>query len=148
MKAKFSQLQLKDIQIKEFYIEENIKGQNRFNINIDFDPVLIETDKEKFDGLLVKIKINDRARNVKLKVKTEVLAIFEFSDGLSEEKKARMLLYNGLSIVYGFLRGLIFQKCSYLPPKDRILPSINLAELIEKTIESKINNNWNIFWFS
>jgi preprotein translocase subunit SecB len=141
MKAKFSQLQLKDIQIKELHMEENIEGQNRFNINIDFDPVLIETDKGKFDGLLVNIKINDRARNVKLKVKTEVLAIFEFSDGLNEEKKARMLLYNGLSIVYGFLRGLIFQKCSYLPPKDRILPSINLAELIEKAIESKINAN-------
>jgi preprotein translocase subunit SecB len=141
MKAKFSQLQLKDIQIKEFSLEENLQGQNRFNINIDFNPVLIETDKEKFDGLLVKIKINDRARNVKLKVNTEILAIFEFSENISKEKKARMLLYNGLSIIYGFLRGIIFQKCSYLPPKDRIIPSVNLAELIEKTIESKINNS-------
>jgi uncharacterized protein YqkB len=87
MKAKFSQLQLKDIQIKEFSLEENLQGQNRFNINIDFNPVLIETDKEKFDGLLVKIKINDRARNVKLKVNTEILAIFEFSENISKEKK-------------------------------------------------------------
>ncbi|SNZ06990.1 hypothetical protein SAMN06265182_0868 [Persephonella hydrogeniphila] len=139
MKAKFSQLQLKDIQIKKIILEENLQGQNRFNINIDFDPVLIETEKGKFDGLLVKIKINDRARNVKLKVSTEILALFEFSKDLNEEKKARMLLYNGLSIIYGFLRGMIFQKCSYLPPKDRIIPSINLADLIEKTIESRIN---------
>jgi preprotein translocase subunit SecB len=139
MKAKFSQLQLKDIQIETFKLEENLEGQNRFNINIDFDPVLIETENKKFDGLLVNIKINDRARKVKLKVETEVLAVFEFSEDIDEEKKARMLLYNGLSIIYGFIRGLVFQKCSYLPPKDRIIPSINLAQLIEKTIQNKIN---------
>ncbi len=139
MKAQLSQLQLKDIQIKNFKLEENIQGQNRFNINIDFDPVIIETENNKFDGLLVDIKINDRARNVKLKVKTQLLAVFEFTEKLEEEKKARMLLYNGLSIVYGFVRGLIFQKCSYLSPQDRIIPSINLAQLIEDTIKSKAN---------
>ncbi len=141
MKAKLSQLQLKDIQIKNMSIEENIKGQNRFNINIDFDPVIIETENNKFDGLLVDIKINDRARNVKLKVKTQLLAVFEFTGELNDEKKARMLLYNGLSIVYGFIRGLIFQKCSYLSPQDRIIPSINLAELIEDAIQNKINQS-------
>lgn len=141
MKAKFSQLQLKDIQIKSFKLEENLEGQNRFNINIDFDPVLIETEDKKLDGLLVSIKVNDRARKVKLKLETEVLAVFEFTTDIDEEKKARMLLYNGLSIVYGFIRGLIFQKCSYLPPQDRILPSINLAQLIEETIQKKINQN-------
>ncbi len=141
MKAKFSQLQLKDIQIKSFKLEENLEGQNRFNINIDFDPVLIKTEDKKLDGLLVSIKVNDRARKVKLKLETEVLAVFEFTTDIDEEKKARMLLYNGLSIVYGFIRGLVFQKCSYLPPQDRILPSINLAQLIEETIQKKINQN-------
>jgi len=141
MKAKFSQLQLKDIQIKSFKLEENLEGQNRFNINIDFDPVLIKTEDKKLDGLLVSIKVNDRARKVKLKLETEVLAVFEFTTDIDEEKKARMLLYNGLSIVYGFIRGLVFQKCSYLPPQDRILPSVNLAQLIEETIQKKINQN-------
>lgn len=47
--------------------------------------------------------------------------------------------YNGLSIVYGFFRGIVFQKCSFLPPKDRILPTLDLTELIE----SKIFNNKN-----
>ncbi len=141
MKAQLSQLQLKDIQIKNFKLEENLEGQSRFNINIDFDPVLIGTEDKEFDGLLVNIKINNRARKVKLKVETEILAVFEFTDDLDEEKKARMLLYNGLSIIYGFVRGLIFQKCSYLPPQDRVIPSINLAKLIEDTIQNKINQS-------
>lgn len=50
-----------------------------------------------------------------------------------------MLLYNGLSIVYGFLRGLIFQKCSYISPQDRIIPNINIAELIEKTVDRELS---------
>jgi len=141
MKAQLSQLQLRDIQIKNFKLEENLEGQSRFNINIDFDPVLIGTEDKEFDGLLVNIKINDRARRVKLKAETEILAVFEFTDDIDEEKKARMLLYNGLSIVYGFVRGLIFQKCSYLTPQDRIIPSVNLAQLIEDTIQNKINQN-------
>ncbi len=141
MKVKFSQLQLEDIQIKNFSLEENLEGQNRFKIDIDFDPVIVETDNEKFDGLLVNVKINDRARNVKLKAKVEILAIFKFTEELDEEKKARLLLYNGLSIVYGFVRGIIFQKCSYLPPKDRIIPSVNIAQLIEETIQVKTTSN-------
>ncbi len=139
MKAKFSQLQLKDIHIKNFKLEENLEGQNRFNINIDFEPVLIKIEGKELNGLLVNIKINDRARKVKLKVEAEILAVFEFTTNIDEEKKARMLLYNGLSIIYGFIRGVIFQKCSYLPPNDRILPSINLAQLIEETIQNKLN---------
>ncbi len=141
MKVKFSQLQLEDIQIKNFSLEENLEGQNRFKIDIDFDPVIVETDNGKFDGLLVHIRINDRARNVKLKAKAEILAIFKFTEELDEEKKARLLLYNGLSIVYGFVRGIIFQKCSYLPPKDRIIPSVNIAQLIEETIQVKTTSN-------
>ncbi len=141
MKVKFSQLQLEDIQIENFSLEENLEGQNRFKIDIDFDPVIVETDNEKFDGLLVNVKINDRARNVKLKAKAEILAVFKFTEELNEEKKARLLLYNGLSIVYGFIRGIIFQKCSYLPLKDRIIPSVNIAQLIEETIQVKTTSN-------
>lgn len=141
MKATLSQLQLKDIKIEKFSLEENLKGKSKFNINIDFEPVIVETKEGKFEGLLFDLKINDRARNVKLKIKAQILAIFEFSEDINEEKKARMLLFNGLSIIYGFVRGIIFQKCSYLPPKDRIIPSINLSKLIDEVIEKKIQNN-------
>lgn len=139
MKVNLSQLQLKEIHIKEFILEENLEGQNKFSIDMDFEPILIKKNEKDFDGLLVKVKINDRLKNVKLKVKTELVAIFEFNGDLSKEKRAMMLLYNGLSIVYGFLRGLIFQKCSYISPQDRIIPNINIAELIEKTVDRELS---------
>ena len=137
MKAKLSSLQLKDIQIIKLSIEENIKGEKKFNIDIDFEPVKVGIGEKNYDGLVVILKVNNRNRKVRLKVDTEVLLVFEFEEGLSEKKKAQLLLYNGLSIAYGFLRGLIFQKCSYLKPDDRLLPSINLLEIIEKKIEDK-----------
>ena len=111
--------------------------KKKFNIDIDFEPVKVNIDEKEYDGLVVFLKINNRNRKVRLKVDTEVLAVFELDKGLSKEKKAQLLLYNGLSMVYGFLRGLIFQKCSYLEPTDRLLPTINLLEIIEKKIESK-----------
>lgn len=134
MKAELSPLQLKDIQIIKFSIEENIKGEKKFNIDIDFEPVKVNFDEKEYDGLLVFLKVNNRNREVKLKVDTKVLAVFEFNKDLPDEKKARLLLFNGLSIIYGFLRGLIFQKCSYLNPTDRLLPSINLLEIIESKL--------------
>ena len=137
MKAKLSPLQLKDIQIIKFSVEENLKGEKKFNIDIDFEPVKVNIDEKEYDGLVVFLKVNNRNRKVRLKVDTEVLAVFEFDEGLSKEKKAQLLLYNGLSIIYGFLRGLIFQKSSYLKPTDRLLPSINLLDIIERKIKSK-----------
>jgi preprotein translocase subunit SecB len=139
MKATLSPLQLKDIQIFKFKLEENIEGLNNFSIDIDFKPVLVDVDEEKLNGLLVEIKINNKARNTKLKLETKLLAVFEIDKNLDDERKARLLIYNGLSIVYGFIRGMVFQKCSYLSPQYRILPSINLADLIEKTIKEKIS---------
>ncbi len=140
MKAKLSPLQLKDIQIIKFSVEENLKGEKKFNIDIDFEPVKVNIDEKEYDGLVVFLKVNDRNRKAKLKVKTEVLVVFEFEEDLSKEKKAQLLLYNGLSIIYGFLRGLIFQKCSYIKPTDRLLPSINLLDVIERKIKNKDKN--------
>ncbi len=137
MKAKLSPLQLKDIQIIRLNIDENIKGEKKFNIDIDFEPVKVNIDEKEYEGLIFYLKVNNRNRKVRLRVDTEALAIFEFEKGLPPEKKAQLLLYNGLSIIYGFLRGLIFQKCSYLSPEDRLLPSINLLDIIERKMENK-----------
>ncbi|WP_297454930.1 hypothetical protein [Persephonella sp.] len=141
MKAKLSPLQLKDIQIIRLNLDENIKGEKKFNIDIDFEPVKVNIDEKEYEGLIFYLKVNNRNRKVRLKVDTEVLAIFEFEEGLPPEKKAQLLLYNGLSIIYGFLRGLIFQKCSYLRPEDRLLPSINLLDIIDKKLKDKNNNS-------
>ncbi len=148
MKAKLSQLLLKDISIIKLNIEENLDGERKFNIDIDFEPVKVNIDEKVYDGLVLFLKVNNRNRKVKLKVDIEVLSVFEFNEDLSKEDKTRFLFYNGLSIIYGFLRGLIFQKCSYLKPSDRLLPSINLLEIIDKKVESKYKDEniktWNI----
>ncbi len=141
MKAILSPLQLKDIQIYNFKLEENLKGKKHFNIDIDFQPVLVnKNNKKEFNGLLVEIQVNNKTKNTKLKLNLKLLAIFEIEEDLNEEKKAKLLIYNGLSIVYGFVRGLVFQKCSFLPYEDRLLPIINLADLIERKIRNFKND--------
>jgi hypothetical protein len=46
MKVNLSQLQLKEIHIKEFILEENLEGQNKFSIDMDFEPILIKKMKK------------------------------------------------------------------------------------------------------
>ena len=125
-------LQLKEIQIKRFSLEENIDGINKFLLDADFLPVVVEgKDGKSYKGINFTLKINYKAKKPALKADIEILALFEINKNLKEEEQAMYILYNGLSILYGIVRGMIFQACSVLPPFMRLLPTVNIAEFIQ-----------------
>lgn len=132
MKLKTSILQLKKLQVEQFKLEENINGINKFILDADFVPVeSAEGDNnEKYRGFHFTLKVNDRAKNPALKSKIEIAVLFDVDKNLPEEKQVNFILYNGLAILYGIIRGMIFQACSILPPNMRLLPSVNLADFI------------------
>ncbi len=132
MKATLSHLQVKEVVIKKCRIEENLTGIPKSHLNLDFDLGITE------DGLHVislKLNYNKNTKKPVLKVDVEADFFFEIDPELPEERRARLLIYNGLSISYSFIRGLVFQKCCMLPPTMRILPTINLLPIIERKFE-------------
>lgn len=67
-------------------------------------------------------------------------ALFDFIEDVDESKKTQYLLYNGLSILYSFVRGYLFEKLDLLVPDHRIIPTVNLLDLIQKkaNVKSKL----------
>ncbi len=131
MKLKTSVLQLKELQIEKFEIEENIHGINKFILNADFTPIESSKGDEKYRGFRFKLTVNYRVKNPALKSRIELAVLFDIDKNLTEKEQVRLILYNGLSIIYGMMRGMIFQACSILPPDMKALPSINLVDFID-----------------
>lgn len=134
MKAKFSPLQVKEVVIKRCRVEENLSGVHKQIVDLDFQAGTAERDGYI---LILTLNFNKNAKNPMLKAEVEAHFLFQVDPDLSEEEKAKLLVYNGLAIAYGMIRGMIFQRCCMLPPKFRILPSVNLIPLIEAKIKEK-----------
>ncbi len=133
-------LQLKKIQVEKFKLEEDIKGSNKFILAADFDPIELVNSKndEKYSGLHFTLKVNDKSKNSALKCRIEITGIFDVDKNLSKEKQVEFVLHNGLSILYGITRGMVFQACSVLPPNMRMLPTVNIAKLIELKMKKEV----------
>ena len=137
--AESSILQLKAIEVLNFRIEENIKGKKKFNLDGDFEVVGYRSKDGVYKGLEFKLDINKGAKNAALKAHIEILALFDVvNKEMSEENKTKFILYNGLSITYGIVRGMIYQACSTLPPDYRVLPAVDIKDFVKGCIEEKL----------
>ena len=135
-------LQLKTVEVATFKIEENIKGVKKFNLNGDFDLIVSSQNDKAYKGLKFKLNLNNKSQNAAIKAKVEIIALFDVDRSLSEKEQDKYILYNGLSIIYGIVRGMIFQACSVVPPEFRLLPSVNIKEfVIEKIKENPISTD-------
>jgi len=134
MKVKLSQLQVEHVIIKRCKVEENIEGTHKQNLDLDFEAGITE------DGmhiLAIKLAYNRSSKKPVLKAEIEADFIFKIDPDLSEEQKVKLLVYNGLAMAYGMLRGIVFQKCCILPPNLRVLPGVNLLPLIKEKLKQK-----------
>ena len=130
-------LQLKEIQVEHFKLEENINGVNKFILDADFLPIefTARDGKKQYRGISFILKVNHRTKNPALKAEIKIVAAFDVDKNLSEEEQVKFILYNGLSILYGIIRGMIFQACSILPPSMRLLPTVNIIDFIKSRLQ-------------
>ncbi len=131
-------LQLKTVEVATFKIEENIKGVKKFNLNGDFDLIVSSQNDKAYKGLKFKLNLNNKSQNAAIKAKVEIIALFDVDRSLPEKEQDKYILYNGLSIIYGIVRGMIYQACSIVPPEFRLLPSVNIKEFVKDKIKEKI----------
>ncbi len=146
MKAKKSVLQLKSVNIEHLKIEWNLSTVKEINpedyiVDLDFDAFKV---KDKKDTYLLKLslKVNHSKKvNFAFKVSLSLSGIFTFLEPVDEERKTQYLLHNGLSILYGFARGYLFSKLDPFHPDHRILPTINLLDIIRRKLKNKKLDN-------
>lgn len=139
MKAKISNhLQLKFFQLLSTELKETPENKDS-NISIDFDFMPIEgsVNGEKLKGFKVSLKINSRKKNTKLAGNIEAIGFFDID---LEKEKPNILFNNGLSIICGLLRGIIFEKATILNLHEKLLPTVDLTEIIKKKINTQLEN--------
>ena len=128
-------MQVKDVEFRKLKLEENPNGIKKDILDIDFE---LGRAKNGWDVVLFKLRYNIKAKNPLIRADLEVLVFFEIDKKISEEKRKKLLLINGLVITYGLIRGVIYQMCSVIPPQLRILPSVNFLPLIAEKKEQLI----------
>ena len=143
MRAKKSVMQLETLRVDnirlEWYLsaleDEKNLDPAKYSVNLDFDVVPVDKEGKSY-GIRFLIKVNERKKSVPFKAQAELHGTFRFlKDDLSEERKIRYLLLNGLSMLYSFARGYFFAKLDSLPPDARLLPTVDMLSVVERKAE-------------
>jgi len=137
MKVKLSPLQLEFILFEKEKFEINLEycsnqyklTDNTVSFEVDFGKV--EIDSVSYKGIKFSLVVNKSKKYSPFKVELRGIAMFSVEKGKEDnEKLERIFIFNGTSIVYSFLRGYVFAKLGTLPPNCRILPTLNLVNII------------------
>lgn len=112
---------------------------NKVDFHVEFGKA--STDHKEYDAIKFQLQVNKNKRKVPIKVDIKGLALFSIEGQIESSKKERLLVFNGSSIVFGFLRGYIFAKVSNLPPHCSLIPTVNLLEILKEKLEVENNRN-------
>jgi hypothetical protein len=112
---------------------------NSVVFEIDFGKAVV--DGADYKAIKFGLSVNRNKKNSPFKAELKGIALFSFlnenKNSLNDEKVERMFIFNGSSIIFSFLRGYIFAKLGDLTPNCKILPTVNLLEVIEKAIKGE-----------
>lgn len=127
---------LRDLHIEwKDAVEPGARQESKLDIGYQLDQMA--------DPALVRIGMtfSDVAKGPKgqevYKLSVHIMGFFRLAQGLTDEEKGRLLLGNGLAMLYSSLRGLLLPVTGCFPPGFRyILPTVNLQEVIRE-VESR-----------
>jgi len=132
---KSSLVQLEKVWIDEIELKESPAGANPdIRIDMDFEPMLAKVGGKELKAIQIKVDINKNIKNPKIRGRLKITGAFSLGEdaGKDEEERIRNLVITGLNILYGMARGLVFQRVSSVDPAYRVLPVIDLRDLINK----------------
>jgi preprotein translocase subunit SecB len=113
---------------------------NQYNFDIDF-AIVNQSDQYR---LFVKVSINEggEKRLPGYSIFAEGVAIFKFENNeISDEDKASLLNYSGISITLNNLRGVISSLTAFAPFGRFILPSIDVIDLLQQKAQSALQTS-------
>ena len=147
MKTKISPLQLEMIFFEKEKLEINPQNctddykptDNSVVFEIGFGKAI--ADSVDYKAIKFTLSVNKNKKNSPFKAELKGIALFSFltekQNSLNEEKIERMFIFNGSSMIFSFLRGYIFAKLGDLNPNCKILPTVNLLEVIKKALQEE-----------
>ena len=130
-----SLLQLEKVWINEIELKENPRGvSSDIRVNMDFEPMLAKVGGKELKAIQIEVDINKNVKNPKIRGRIRITGAFSLGEeaGENEGERIQNLLAAGLNILYGMVRGMVFQRVSSVDPAYRVLPVIDLRDLISR----------------
>ncbi|WP_022850954.1 hypothetical protein [Limisalsivibrio acetivorans] len=131
------------ISITDFFVVEsdfsfNVRSENvGINVDVDYSVISREVNDEIEHGLEVRLVINGDKETGHVKGRIVCAGFFDVDEDLEEDEQKKYLILSGLSIIYGLLRGIVYERLSAFPPDMRLLPAVNIRNLVKEKIESR-----------
>ncbi len=89
-------------------------------------------------GMEFRDSVKDKNGAELLRIKAAITGFFTFPEDTPLPKRERIIRVNGLTILYGVLRGLLMPAVAAFPmPFRYILPTIDMIQVIKKAEEKK-----------
>ena len=140
---------LAGLQLDRYLVDDLIFKCNKFAttkedkpvdqiLGVDFDVKENTEDKNRF-LLEMKVDLNEGQAFKKFQshqIHLHLLGWFRFTTNLDDATKARMLLTNASSILYGVARSIVANLTGSLGAERYILPSLNLMEIAKAKMGS------------
>ncbi len=125
----------------QFYFEDELPEGFSPNLEIDYQ-VAKHCEKDNSFMLTMRYRLNETHEELHggIVIETEIIGIFECPPDIDKGKIEYLVRYNGLTILYGILRGQLSTFTGSFPAGRFILPTIDMRKVIEEVEAAKSSN--------
>lgn len=138
---KNSNIELNDFCVRKLNIgwldgQSQDKVEQSVKLGFDFDLSAHKSNSNQFK-LIFRLKGEPEAGYEGLEFETEIHGFFSFPKGEKKETMHYLLAVNGMTILYGLLRGQLSMVSGAFPCGKFTLPAVIMAEIVPEIIAKK-----------
>ncbi len=125
------------IQFEKYFLDEvffEIKDEEYVENSIDINPKF----SVDFDDCIAKIKLEFCIEEDLFYLKGSLIGVFSFEETQEEDKISELLVINGVTILFPYLRSAISAISNAVNVPTIIIPTINVIEYLQNKYEENI----------
>ncbi len=127
------------IQFEKYFLDEvffEIKDEEYIENSIDINPKF----SVDFDDCIAKIKLEFCIEEDLFYLKGSLIGVFSFEETQEEDKISELLVINGVTILFPYLRSAISTISNAVNVPTIIIPTINVIEYLQNKYEENITD--------
>jgi preprotein translocase subunit SecB len=136
--------QLEDFSLTKLHVDFHSTNEDQLEVNkarshFDYD---VGQHPENPNLFRMDLRVdyheeNDSGQAIGHAVKTEIIGFFSFNNADDKENLSLLVRLNGVSILYGLLRGMVANATGVFPAGKCILPTIMPRDVVESVEKAK-----------
>jgi molybdopterin-binding protein len=134
-------LQLDDFALTDLHVHweprEVVEGEVTSQVTVDYAVRRLTSDPTHYRlDMTVKDRRLAATGEAFANIEATIVGFFSFPSGTEANEREKRIRINGLTVLYGALRGALANVCGVFPPDFRyVLPTVNMLDVI-RTVET------------